>query len=88
MQDAPAAALALTAGAHRVYDRQGIEYTAYSILHPAHEQSALELATAAQTARDDAEKALEKLNRAKKNLRPPNALSPMQSRQNAAPPNF
>lgn len=68
VQDAPAAALALTAGAHRVYDRQGIEYTAYSILHPAHEQSALELATAAQTARDDAEKALEKLNRAKKKL--------------------
>ena len=68
VQDAPAAALALTAGAHRVYDRQGIEYTAYSILHPAHEQSALELAAAAQTARDDAEKALEKLNRAKKKL--------------------
>ena len=68
VQDAPAAALALTAGAYRVYDRQGIEYTAYSILHPAHEQSALELAAAAQTARDDAEKALEKLNRAKKKL--------------------
>ena len=68
VQDAPAAALALTAGAHRVYDRQGIEYTAYSVLHPAHEQSALELAAAAQTARDDAEKALEKLNRAKKKL--------------------
>ena len=68
MQDAPAAALALTAGAYRVYDRQGIEYTAYSVLHPAHEQSALELAAAAQTARDDAEKALEKLNRAKKKL--------------------
>lgn len=68
VQDAPAAAFALTAGAYRVYDRQGIEYTAYSILHPAHEQSALELAAAAQTARDDAEKALEKLNRAKKKL--------------------
>lgn len=68
VQDAPAAALALTAGAHRVYDRQGIEYTAYSILHPAHEQSALELAAAAQAACDDAEKALEKLNRAKKKL--------------------
>ena len=68
VQDAPAAALALTAGAYRVYDRQGIEYTAYSILHPAHEQSALELAAAAQAACDDAEKALEKLNRAKKKL--------------------
>ena len=68
VQDAPAAALALTAGAHRVYDRQGIEYTAYSVLHPAHEQSALELAAASQTARDDAEKALEKLNRVKKKL--------------------
>lgn len=68
VQDAPAAALALTAGAQRVYDIQGIEYTAYSVLHPAHEQSALELAAAAQTARDDAEKALEKLKRAKKKL--------------------
>lgn len=68
VQDAPAAALALTAGAYRVYDRQGIEYTAYSVLHPAHEQSALELAAAAQAACDDAEKALEKLNRAKKKL--------------------
>ena len=68
VQDAPAAAFALTAGAYRVYDRQGIEYTAYSVLHPAHEQSALELAAAAQTARDDAEKALEKLKRAKKKL--------------------
>ena len=68
VQDAPAAAFALTAGAYRVYDRQGIEYTAYSILHPAHEQSALELAAAAQTSRDDAEKALAKLNRAKKKL--------------------
>ena len=68
VQDAPAAAFALTAGVYRGYDRQGIEYTAYSILHPAHEQSALELAAAAQTARDDAEKALEKLNRAKKKL--------------------
>ena len=54
VQDAPAAALALTAGAYRVYDRQGIEYTAYSILHPAHEQSALELAAAAQTAHEEA----------------------------------